>query len=190
MIADEDQPLEHTSDSDLAWAAQDKMSFLAAIRPWQASVSRILTRVLGNRHDAEDVWQSLVLRWWQSPEKIPAPDNFPAWLRRCAVNEAIRVLRRQKKLNHHEIDEVPAPQVGPWEILTTEELRIQMTGAMQSLDPEDRALLTLRFDESLTIREIAEVLERPPATVHFQLERVVDRLRKLLGIHLSQERKS
>lgn len=190
MVADQDQPLEHTKDSNLAWTARDTVSFLAAIRPWQASVCRILSRVLGDRHDAEDVWQSLVLRWWQSPGNLPAPDKFPAWLRRCAVNEAIRVLRRQKKLNHHGIDNVPARQVGPWEALTTDELRTDMRRAMLSLDPEDRALLALRFDEGLTIREIAEVLERPPATVYVQLERVVDRLRKLLGIHFSEQRKS
>ncbi len=42
------------------------------------------------------------------------------------------------------------------------------------------ALLSLRFDEGLTVREIADVLERPRSTVHFQLEQAVKSLRSKL----------
>src|SRR5437867_1999389 len=81
------------------WEAGDPSGFVAALRPWQDSIFRIVCRILGNSHDAEDVCQTLMLRWLRTPGKLPQPAQFAAWLRRCAVNEAISYLRRKGPTN-------------------------------------------------------------------------------------------
>ena len=84
--------------------------------------------------------------------------------------------------SHPGVEELPSQFPAPWEELMNEELRTKVTGALQTLTADERALLTLRFDEGLTIREIAEVFERPAATVHVQLERAIEHLRRTMGI--------
>ncbi|MCA9202873.1 MAG: sigma-70 family RNA polymerase sigma factor, partial [Planctomycetales bacterium] len=53
--------------------------------------------------------------------------------------------------------------------------------ALAELSPDARAILSLRFDEDLTFREIAVLLDRPPSTVKSQLAKAIAQLRDLLG---------
>ncbi len=52
--------------------------------------------------------------------------------------------------------------------------------ALQRLEPADRALLALRFDEDRTFAEIATILGLPASTVKSRHSRVVERLRRQL----------
>jgi RNA polymerase sigma factor (sigma-70 family) len=52
--------------------------------------------------------------------------------------------------------------------------------ALAALEPDQQALLSLRFDEGLTSREIADAVERPLSTVKSQIGNAVERLRALL----------
>ena len=55
------------------------------------------------------------------------------------------------------------------------------SGNLQLSLVHERALLTLRFDEGLTIREIADVLETPHTTIQSRLQSTVRTLRARLG---------
>jgi len=57
--------------------------------------------------------------------------------------------------------------------------------ALRRLDPADRALLALRFDEDRTFAEIATILRLPPSTVKSRHSRVVERLRAQLDPDLN-----
>jgi RNA polymerase sigma-70 factor (ECF subfamily) len=184
MTAENDGHPSIPSDVLTQWEGGDPSGFVAALCPWQDSIFRIVCRILGNSHDAEDVCQTLMLRWLRTPGKLPQPARFVAWLRRCAVNEAIDFLRRQGRANGRLNEDVAAEFREPVEELADAELRIKVTAALEQLSAEQRALVTLRFDEGLTVREIAEVVERPSATVHFQLGQAIALLRDRLGIVL------
>ena len=76
---------------------------------------------------------------------------------------------------------VPASETGPVELCSRAEETRQPAEALATLEPADRALLTLRFDEALTFQEIADVVDRPLSTVKSQVERAIARLRIALG---------
>jgi RNA polymerase sigma factor (sigma-70 family) len=56
----------------------------------------------------------------------------------------------------------------------------RLVTALGQLQPEERALLSLRFDEALTFQEIANVLDRPVSTVKSQVASLVECLRTLI----------
>ena len=65
--------------------------------------------------------------------------------------------------------------------LQDRESREQLAVALAKLAPEERALVSLRFDEDLTFREIGEVLELPTSTIKSQLSQAIARLRTALS---------
>ncbi len=161
----------------------DRSAFAALVRIWEQRVLTIAYRIVGNLQDAEDVRQIVFLKLAQSRDQLRDPARFAGWLRRCTVNEAITWLRRrqlQAKGERDLVEEVASMSPSPPEQAAADEQSGHLHAALRKLDVDSRALLSLRFDECLTIRQIADVVEKAPMTVHSQIERAIGQLRRLL----------
>jgi RNA polymerase sigma-70 factor (ECF subfamily) len=148
-------------------------------------------RVVGNLQDAEDVRQIVLLKLAGAAGQIADPARFSGWVRRCTVNEAVSWLRgrRGEAKRRKTFDEaVASEQPPPPEAAMIAEQTQRLQQALNKLESDDRALVSLRFDEGMTIRHIAETLEKPPMTVHSQLDRAVGRLRRLLGSDIDSDK--
>jgi len=162
----------------------DRSAFAALVRIWEQRLLTIAYRVVGNVHDAEEVRQIVLLKLAQSLPKLDDPARFAGWLRRCTVNEAVTWLRRcgaETKRREVFDDAGAGTSPTPAEQAMAAERSQRLQQAIDRLDPDARALLSLRFDEGLTIRQIAEVLEKPPMTIHSQIAKAVGQLRQRLG---------
>lgn len=62
-------------------------------------------RVLRDRGDAEDATQLTFLRAWQYGDSFKGESKVTTWLHRIAVNEALQILRKRKKLPKVEKDD-------------------------------------------------------------------------------------
>jgi RNA polymerase sigma-70 factor (ECF subfamily) len=162
----------------------DRSAFAALVQIWEQRLLTIAYRVVGNVHDAEEVRQMVLLKLARSLPKLDDPARFAGWLRRCVVNEAVTwVRRRNSETKRREAfgaagaDVLPTPP----ELALAAERSQRLQKALGRLDPDLRAILSLRFDEGLTIRQIAEVLGKPPMTVHGQIAKAVNQLRQRLG---------
>jgi RNA polymerase sigma-70 factor, ECF subfamily len=179
---------EHGSEDQTGLVRQfclgDRSAFAALVHIWEHRLLTIAYRVVGNLHDAEEVRQNVLLKLAQSPNQLHDPARFAGWLRRCVVNEAITWLRRRgaeaKRIGNLD-DAIACRSLSPAEQALAAERSQRLRQAIGQLDPDLRVLLSLRFDECLTIRQIAEVLERPPMTVHSQITRAIGQLRRLLA---------
>ena len=52
---------------------------------------------------------------------------------------------------------------------------------MSRLDPDDRALLAMRYGAGFTAKELAVAMGKSPAATRQRLKRLLDRLREDLG---------
>jgi RNA polymerase sigma-70 factor (ECF subfamily) len=162
----------------------DRSAFAVLVQIWEHRLLTIAYRVVGNVHDAEEVRQIVLLKLAQSLPKLDDPARFAGWLRRCAVNEAVTWLRRRgAETKRRETFDAAGADAGPTppEQALAAERSQRLQQALARLDPDARAVLSLRFDEGMTIRQIAEVLEKPPMTVHSQIARAVGQLRQRLA---------
>jgi RNA polymerase sigma-70 factor, ECF subfamily len=162
----------------------DRSAFAPLVRQWEHRLLTIAYRVVGNLHDAEEVREIVLMKLAASAEKIAEPDRFAGWLRRTTVNEAIGWLRgRGSEIKRRKTfdDAIASSGPSPAEQVLAAERSERLQEALGQLDPDDRAMVSLRFDEGMTIRQIAEVVEKPPMTVHSQIVRAVGRLRTLLS---------
>lgn len=148
---------------------------------WEESVFRIAWRVLGSHSAAEEVRQTVFLRMIERPEALPEPACFAAWIRRCTFNESVTFLRRQRVRTTAVLSEKHSVHSAtPEQQAAENEDVIRLRNVLDTLQPEERAILTLRFDEDLSFPQIGEILERPPSTVKSQYARLLKRLHSQL----------
>ena len=150
---------------------QDRDSPEAVIRRYSDMVYRLAFARTGNRSDAEDLYQEVFLRYLTRAPAFTSEDHRKAWLLRVAVNCANRFHTAPWRKHTEPLSEalsVPAPEGEDlWE-----ELR--------RLPEKDRTVLHLYYYEDMTTEEIAQMLDRNPATVRSQLLRARAKLKKLL----------
>lgn len=174
------------SDAELITRLQrgDREALTALVRRWEGPMVRIAYRITGELAGAEDVRQQVLLKLLQSPGTVHRPEQFAAWMHRAVVNTALSALRRQKRrerLHLRKSEQAAASDEShPATPLMAVEQAQRLADALGRLEPEDRALLALRFDEDLTYAEMAAALGRPASTIKSRLARVVSRLRGLL----------
>ena len=164
---------------------KDRDAFLLLLRQWEQPMLQTAQRILQSTSDAEEVRQMVLLQILEKPERLPDAGRFEAWIRRCVINESLNLLRKRKRddkarrsaalVQQHPSDD-PATNVERLDEADS------LDQALLELAPIQRAVVSLRFDDGLTIREIAETLDQPHATAHWQLTNAIRQLRSHLGL--------
>jgi RNA polymerase sigma-70 factor (ECF subfamily) len=141
----------------------------------------ILTGDLGH---AEDVVQDVFLKLARSYDRIGIHGNLRNYLITCVVNQT-RTLRRdvarrqQTSLDPEALSPCPAPRPEQWAVLN-EQTR-QLAEAMNQLPPEQREVVTLRFQAGLGFRRIARIQKAPINTVQGRYRYGMEKLRALFN---------
>src|SRR5881409_4069180 len=126
--------------------------------------------VVHDAHAAEDIAQEAFLAAVRSLDRFDRRRPFGPWLHRIVVNRAIdharvRTLRREAELEElHAAPDEESP------------LDRTIMAALQSLSPEHRAVIVLRYLLEYTPGEIARLLDLPRGTVNSRLRRGLDAL--------------
>jgi len=159
-------------------------TFVDLVACWEKSLFITAWRILGNSEDAEEARQNVLLRILESPDRLPA-SSFEPWIRRCIINEALSLLRRrerEKGAYGKHADRIYGMAVPAAQPLEKEELSRVLQESLQELEPDTRVMLSLRFDDGLTIREIAEVVRKPHTTIQSALQSAYRVLRTKLAL--------
>src|SRR5437868_9804064 len=88
-----------TQDADLMCAATagDTAAFAALVRRHAGPLLRVITRIEGDLHVAEDVVQDCLLSVWKHRRQFDRVRGFKPWLYRIALNRS-RELHRRRSL--------------------------------------------------------------------------------------------
>ena len=136
---------------------------------------------MGNQEDAEEAVQEALARAWRAGSRSAVIESPTAWLLQITRNESLRVLERRSRLRTRELPEhsadEPCAEDGRIEQLVSQSATRQ---ALHRLDPDERALLLLRYGEDLTQPELARRLDLPEGTVKVRLHRIRKRFAEAL----------
>jgi RNA polymerase sigma-70 factor (ECF subfamily) len=136
-------------------------------------LARLMTR---DQERAKDAVQEALIKAWRDLPGLRDPDRFEAWLRRLLVRSCIDELRRGRRMSFDvELIELHHPTMDD----AAEHLadRDALERAFRRLDPEQRALIVLRFYQGLAVEDIADALHIPSGTVKSRLSRTLSALR-------------
>lgn len=151
-------------------------AFARLVAPQESRLYQLALGVTGNREDAEDVWQSALLRAWKSLRSLKDPQALRQWMSRIVINEARRVLSKRG----------PEPTSGivlEGFVPATEDLeirRLSVLSCLRQIEPEQREVIVLRFWMDLPLDHIAGIVEAPLSTVKSRLYRGLESLKAYL----------
>jgi RNA polymerase sigma-70 factor, ECF subfamily len=151
----------------------------------QRRLVRYLLYLTGRREYAEDLAQETWIRVLQRGSQYNGRQRFDPWLFAIARNLAIDYLRKKRKAvqtaslpdDRDEILLVSSSGPSPFEAAARSEDAIRLAGQLQILSPLYREALLLRFQEDLSLAEIAQVLGAPVTTVTSRIYRGLAALR-------------
>lgn len=149
--------------------------------PIRVHCLRVATRMLGNRHDAEEVVQEALTRAWRSQQTGRETQSPLAWCVAITRNEALRRLKRPT--GHVTEVEFVDDLHGSAAASDGEELlilRLDVGAALKALPSGERRLLDLRYFCGMTQPEIAKALEIPEGTAKIRLHQARRRLRTII----------
>jgi RNA polymerase sigma-70 factor, ECF subfamily len=157
----------------------DREALELLLRHVQPSLRRYLTGLVG-ASDADDALQEALLLIYRKLKSLEAPELFRPWAFRIASRAGLRHIKKRRHWSEHvqsqdSLDDVPAANAsfdaeGLQELLSTNQI-----------SPACSAVLTLYFEEQMTLTEVAAALEIPLGTVKSRLAYGLAALRKRLG---------
>ena len=140
-------------------------------------------RLTGNRDDAEDLVQEVLLRVRRGLETYQ-PGSMEGWLSRIATNAFLDDVRRRRRrpveLLPDEPDRVLPPAASAEDALATEVLPDDVQEALRRLPEDFRAAVVLCDVVGLPYQEIGEALGVPVGTVRSRIHRGRALLREAL----------
>ncbi len=167
-------------------------SFEAVMLPHLDAAHNLARWLLRNEQDAQDVVQEAYLRAFKSFGGFHG-SNGRAWLLTIVRNTSYTLLKKNKAVDltttfDEEIHASGQASVSPATILEHSEDAALIREAMDELPTEFREILTLRHQEGLSYKEIADIAQIPPGTVMSRLARARAKLKEYLSARIGKEK--
>ena len=164
-----------TEELVITAASGETAAFAELVRRYEGTVLVTAWSIVGDFHAAQDVAQDAFVIAYRKLTKLQKAQAFGPWLLSIVKREALRTKR--KRLDRSEVP-VPDNVLADSEVWWQEYQRLLPT--LDNLPEQERLVVSLRYIDGLSVREIAETTKRPIGTVTKQLSRGVKRLRSFI----------
>ena len=161
-------------------AAGDDEAFSRIVATHHEDMRRVCVVVTGDPRVAEDAVQAAWAVAWRKLGSVRDPQRLRPWLVSIAVNEARQLIRAQRRRSLHEMapaDSSERAATDPAAGITG----IDVRNALARLDPQDRALLAMRYVAGFDATELSAATGLSPSGTRARLARLLARLSKELG---------
>ncbi|KRG14803.1 RNA polymerase sigma factor SigW [Lederbergia galactosidilytica] len=170
----------------------DREAFGEIVELFKDKVFQLCYRMLGNRHEAEDIAQEAFVRAYVNIHSFDQKKKFSTWLYRIATNLCIDRIRKKKPDYFLDAEvagtegltmysQIAAEGKSPDSEVETLELQELVQREIMRLPDKYRIVVILRYIDELSLNEISEVLEMPLGTVKTRIHRAREALRKQLN---------
>ncbi len=159
--------------------AGDEIAFRRIIAAYHDDMRKVCVAIADDRAIADEATQSAWVIAWKRLGDVREPSHLRPWLVTVAANEAKQLLRKRKRRAEVEVT-ADAARVPGGVDPATEVVDIDVRDAMARLDPDDRALLALRYVAGFDSNELAKASGISPSGMRNRLERLLKRLREEL----------
>ena len=173
-----------SSDEQLIadYLAGDEKSLEILIKRYLKPIYSFCFRLVGDRQEAEDLTQEVFVKMWRNLKRFNRNKKFKTWIFTIAKNTCFDFLRKKKKISILSLEKYfyladfnPLPN----EVFEKEGLKKKIQEVIKDLSFKTREVLNLYYNNGLTLKEIAEVLEEPINTVKSRHLRAIVKLKNI-----------
>jgi RNA polymerase sigma-70 factor (ECF subfamily) len=171
------------------WSSQERQhaAFERLIGPHLKRLYRLAYRYAGNRDDAEDLVQDLVIKLYPRLEELKRIDRPVPWLARVLYRQFIDNYRHRQRSpidplqsgEEHYLTH-PHPGAGPSDHASQASIRRLLERALEHVKTEQRMLLLMHDAEGYGLEEISEIVDLPVGTIKSRLSRARHHLRQVI----------
>lgn len=177
-------------DADMALVSRvqagDVSAFGDLVERHQRSVYGIVSRMVPNRDDADDIVQDVFVSAYRAIGSFRREARFSTWLHTIAVNTT---LKRLKKMKAQRVVSIDDPETGvaatirseddpsPAESLQERERNEAVRRAIDTLPDKQRIVVVMHYFEHLSCEEIADILKCSVGTVWSRLHYACKKLK-------------
>lgn len=144
-----------------------------------ARLDAVARLILRDAELARDAVQEAMVRAWRDLPGLRDPERWDAWIHRITVNASIEAARRRRRrvVEVELLDQDgPTPSDEHAQVLD----RQMLEAALAALQPEQRALVVLRYYVGMTMPDAAAALGIPLGTAKSRLHRSLNQMRSVV----------
>ena len=161
-------------------------AFVHIVRRYQRMVFSIVSKIVPNTEDAEDITQEVFIKVFQSLDKFRGESGFSTWLYRIAYNTTISETRKAKRIfpSLEEMiayipDEDISDDIG--HIEKEERLKCLDT-VLKKMDPADAMIISLYYLNDYSVDDICKIVNLSQSNVKIKLFRI----RKFMNFEINK----
>ena len=144
----------------------------------------LVDRIVSCQEDAEELTQDVFLKAFQQLSSFKAESSFSTWIYRIATNVAISAVRKKRndvlRLDDSVFANLSETQVDEALEDDSEEQMERLQQAMNQLEADERALITLYYLEEKPLAEVAFILGMTEGNAKVKLHRIRKKLYVLI----------
>ena len=144
----------------------------------------LVDRIVSCQEDAEELTQDVFLKAFQQLSSFKAESSFSTWIYRIATNLAISAVRKKRndvlRLDDSVFANLSDTQVDEALEDDSEEQMERLQQAMNQLEADERALITLYYLEEKPLAEVAFILGMTEGNAKVKLHRIRKKLYVLI----------
>ncbi len=180
--------MENLTEQDLIQSILDgnTHSFSVLLKRYQRPIHSLVRQIVSNREDAEELTQDVFLKAFRKLDTFKGGSSLSTWLYRIASNTAVSATRK-KRLVYPEFDEnqfanLPDETVDEISEKENDEAQLQrLENAIERLNPEEKALISLYYTENKPLTEVALILNLSSDNAKVKLHRTRKKIVLLLN---------
>jgi RNA polymerase sigma-70 factor (ECF subfamily) len=161
--------------------------FEQLVEPHLERLYKYAYRLCGQRDDAEDLVQDLLLKLYPRQEEMQEIEKLGPWMARVLYRMYIDNIRRQQRSPIEQMDgedsgydAYASAQPGPLESVDAGLTHDVINDALQRLGEDHRTLVLLHDVEGHNLQEIHEITGIPVGTIKSRLSRARTKLREMI----------
>ena len=144
----------------------------------------LVDRIVSCQEDAEELTQDVFLKAFQQLSSFKAESSFSTWIYRIATNIAISAVRKKRndvlRLDDSVFANLSDTQVDAALEDESKEQMERLQQAMNQLEADERALITLYYLEEKPLAEVAFILGMTEGNAKVKLHRIRKKLYVLI----------
>jgi RNA polymerase sigma-70 factor (ECF subfamily) len=147
--------------------------------------------IVRDRALAEDIAQNAFLKTVEHIHQFDEARPFGPWFYRIVVNDAIKLAKKQKRnvSLDGQLDErveqtaawLKDPSLLPEGLFEEKEIRAVVLDAIETLPPEQRAVIVMRYFLDMSEADMSARMDRPLSTIKWWLREARKRLRNWMN---------